>query len=101
MIFLKFIKRNATLMNNEFGDYLNSSGANEGDNGKESGRFKERYALASGIGKNSEYLSNYSKENFRNIQKYLNKGCIMCLGPHGIWKCKNSSLCHIKRERKL
>ena len=24
MIFLKFIKRNATLMNNEFGDYLNS-----------------------------------------------------------------------------
>ena len=92
-------------MNTEFGDDLNPSGANEGDKwkskGKESCRFKEKYALASGIGKNSEYLSNYSKENFRNIQKYLNKGCIMCLGPHGIWKCKNSSLCHIKRERKL
>ena len=100
MIFLKFIKRNATLMNNEFGDYLNSSGANEGDNGKESGRFNERYALASGIGKNSKDLSNYSKENFRNNQKYLKKGCIMCLGPHGIWKCnKFQSLSHQERKK--
>ena len=49
--FLKFIKtRLATLMNNEFRDDLNSSGAKEGDKwkskGRESGRFKERYALA-------------------------------------------------------
>ena len=96
--FLNFIKKKATLMNNEFGDDLTSSDSKDRAkekwrNNEKGGRFnKEKIALMVG-------LKRY--ENWKLNSRVSRKNCSMCSGPHGIWQCEKFRLLSLTEARRL
>jgi hypothetical protein len=96
--FLNFIKKKATLMNNEFGDDLTSSDSKDRAkekwrNNEKGGRFnKENIALMVGMKRD---------ENGKLNSRVSRRNCSMCSGLHGIWQCEKFRLLSLTERKKV
>jgi hypothetical protein len=96
--FLNFIKKKATLMNNEFGDDLISSDSKDRSkekwrNNEKGGRFnKENIALMVGMKRD---------ENGKLNSRVSRRNCSMCSGLHGIWQCEKFRLLSLTERKKV
>lgn len=95
--FLQFVKGRAKLVNNEFGEDLNSSLSKEREKGKGKdgyGRFPRRVTLAACV--------NDDKSGQHRDPRRINgtmQSCSVCSSQHGLWRCdKFKGLPHQRQD---
>ncbi|XP_048586408.1 uncharacterized protein LOC116604491 [Nematostella vectensis] len=95
--FLKFIKERAKLVNNEFGDDLVSASSQRGKKGNNSDKKQTpRSSMATGVTppQNSEQRQQRGQGN-------ASWKCVICSGPHGLWKCAQFKELNSEERNKL
>lgn len=98
--FLQFVKKRASLVNNEFGEDLCASVFKPKDGGRKrddpKSPFQRPHSFVAAV-----YERQNSKDRASLERKPGNIRCLVCLGNHGIWKCDKFKKPPYQQKKKL
>ena len=90
--FLKFVKDRATLVNNEFGEDLNSSTPKARESTKRREEWRKFTSLAAGV---------YGQRRNSGRKELAKPACSLCLGDHWVWRCDKFKALSYQDKKKV